>query len=177
AQTGFAHLARNVLNRCVLLSNGVRRNLPVNLVAPGEAATGFGPLVKLAVELYMRIQSLAVPISAQSIVVAGGLEEEATFLPLIVERMESQVRDLRQLAALEAMLSAQAIDLAGDNAEGVVAVAYNRTRAICPFYRKDRPLSAEIEALDHDLACPDALASFVTEAPMQDFDSFFALGI
>src|SRR5690606_25288854 len=112
AQTGFAHLARNVLNRCVLLANGVRRNLPVNLVAPGEPATGFGPLLKLAVELYMRIRSLAVPISAQSIVGAGGLEEEATFLPLIVERMESQVRDLRQLAALEAMLSAQAIDLA-----------------------------------------------------------------
>ena len=177
AQTGFAHLARNVLNRCVLLSNGVRRNLPVNLVAPGEAATGFGPLVKLAVELYMRIQSLALPISAQSIVVAGGLEEEATFLPLIVERMESQVRDLYQLAALEAMLSAQAIDLAGDNVEGVVAVAYNRTRAICPFYHKDRPLSAEIEALDRDLSSPEAVASFVAEAPMEDFDSFFALGI
>ncbi|MXN43989.1 histidine ammonia-lyase [Shinella kummerowiae] len=175
AQTGFAHLARNVLNRCVLLSNGVRRNLPVNLVAPGEAATGFGPLLKLAVELYMRIQSLAVPISAQSIVVAGGLEEEATFLPLIVERMESQVRDLHQLAALEAMLSAQAIDLAGDNPEGVAAIVYQRTRAVSPFYRKDRPLSAEIEALDRDLASPEALAAFVEAAPMAGFDAFFAL--
>jgi histidine ammonia-lyase len=175
AQTGFAHLARNVLNRCVLLSNGVRRNLPVNLVATGEAATGFGPLLKLAVELYMRIQSLAVPISAQSIVVAGGLEEEATFLPLIVERMESQVRDMRQLAALEAMLSAQAIDLAGDNTEGVVAIAHARVRATSPFYRKDRPLSAEIEALDRDLAGPDALASFIGAAPMKNFDTFFAL--
>jgi len=175
AQTGFAHLARNVLNRCVLLSNGVRRNLPVNLVAPGEAATGFGPLLKLAVELYMRIQSLAVPISAQSIVVAGGLEEEATFLPLIVERMESQVRDLRQLAALEAMLSAQAVDLAGDSVEGVAAIAYERTRAVSPFYRKDRPLSAEIEALDRDLASPEALSAFLAAAPMADFDVFFAL--
>lgn len=175
AQTGFAHLARNVLNRCVLLSNGVRRNLPVNLVAPGEAATGFGPLVKLAVELYMRIQSLAVPISAQSIVVAGGLEEEATFLPLIVERMESQVRDLRQLAALEGMLSAQAIDLASDSPEGVAAVVYERVRKVTAFYRKDRLMSAEIEALDRDLACPDALASFVAAAPMDDFDVFFAL--
>lgn len=175
AQTGFAHLARNVLNRCVLLSNGVRRNLPVNLVAPGEAATGFGPLVKLAVELYMRIQSLAVPISAQSIVVAGGLEEEATFLPLIVERMESQVRDLRQLAALEALLSAQAVDLSGDHIEGVLAVVYERTRAVSPFYRKDRPLSSEIEALDRDLASAEALAAFVEAAPMADFDAFFAL--
>jgi histidine ammonia-lyase len=123
----------------------------------------------------MRIQSLAVPISAQSIVVAGGLEEEATFLPLIVERMESQVRDLRQLAALEAMLSAQAIDLSGDNVEGVAAVAYRRTRAISPFYRKDRPLSVEIEALDRDLASPEALAAFVEAAPMADVDTFFAL--
>ena len=107
--------------------------------------------------------------------VAGGLEEEATFLPLIVERMESQIRDLRQLAALEAMLAAQAADLAGDKVEGVAAIAYERTRAISPFYRKDRPLSAEIETLERDLASPEALAAFVEAAPMADFDAFFAL--
>ena len=59
--------------------------------------------------------------------------------------------------------------------EGVAAVAYARVRTVTEFYRKDRLLSAEIEALDRDLACPDALASFAAAAPMDDFDAFFAL--
>lgn len=175
AQIAFSHVARNVLNRCILLSNGGRRNLPVNLVAPGEIATGLGPLMKLAVELYMRVQSMAVPLSAQSIVVAGGLEEEATFLPLIVERMETQVRDLRQLAAIEAILSSQAIDLVGDAPHGIVKLAHERTRSISPIYLKDRPLSKEIEALQGAFTCHDLLRTFVTMAPMPEFDDFFAL--
>ncbi len=177
AQIGFSHVARNVLNRCILLSNGVRRNLPVNLVAPGEVASGLGPLMKLVVELYMRVQSMAVPLSAQSIVVAGGLEEEATFLPLIVERMETQVRDLRQMAAIEALLSAQAIDLLGDVPDGVTRIAYDRVRAISPIYLKDRPLSKEIEALHGEFASDDLLKAFVAAAPMPEFDDFFALSV
>ncbi|WP_276120836.1 aromatic amino acid lyase [Pararhizobium qamdonense] len=175
AQIAFSHVARNVLNRCILLSNGVRRNLPVNLVAPGEIASGLGPLMKLVVELYMRVQSLAVPLSAQSIVVAGGLEEEATFLPLIVERMETQVRDLRQMAAIEAMLSAQAVDLLGDTPQGVTQIAYERVRAVSPIYLKDRPLSKEIEHLHHEFACGRLLEAIVAAAPMPEFDDFFAL--
>ncbi|MBW9062557.1 aromatic amino acid lyase [Rhizobium herbae] len=176
AQIAFSHVARNMLNRCILLSNGVRRNLPINLVAPGEVASGLGPLMKLVVELYMRVQSMAVPLSAQSIVVAGGLEEEATFLPLIVERMETQVRDLRQMAAIEALLSAQAIDLLGDKPQGVTQVAYDRVRTLSTIYLKDRPLSKEIEALHREFASEDLLHTLVEMAPMPEFDDFFALG-
>ena len=176
AQIAFSHVARNVLNRCILLSNGVRRNLPLNLVAPGEVASGLGPLMKLVVELYMRVQSLAVPLSAQSIVVAGGLEEEATFLPLIVERMETQVRDMRQMAAIEALLSAQAIDLLGDVSGGVTRIAYERVRAVSPMYLKDRPLSREVETLQREFASDDMLRAVVAAAPMPEFDDFFALG-
>ncbi|MEK1924032.1 MAG: aromatic amino acid lyase, partial [Rhizobium giardinii] len=176
AQIAFSHVARNMLNRCILLSNGVRRNLPINLVAPGEVASGLGPLMKLVVELYMRVQSMAVPLSAQSIVVAGGLEEEATFLPLIVERMETQVRDLRQMAAIEALLSAQAIDLLGDKPQGVTQVAYDRVRALSAIYLKDRPLSKEIEALHREFASEGLLHTLVEMAPMPEFDDFFALG-
>ncbi|WP_307231239.1 aromatic amino acid lyase [Pararhizobium capsulatum] len=177
AQIAFSHVARNVLNRCVLLSNGVRRNLPINLVAPGEVASGLGPLMKLAVELYMRVQSNAVPLSAQSIVVAGGLEEEATFLPLIVERMEAQVRDLCQMGAIEALLSAQAVDLLGDKPQATAKLAYDRVRDISPMYLQDRPLSEEIEALRRAFSCPDLRRSFVSAAPMPEFDDFFALAI
>ncbi len=134
-----------------------------------------GPLMKLVVELYMRVQSLAMPLSAQSIVVAGGLEEEATFLPLIVERMETQVRDLRQMAAIEAMLSAQAVDLTGDAPAGVARLAYERVRATSATYLEDRPLSLEIEALDRSFAADDFLADLIALAPMPEFDGCFAL--
>ena len=101
AQIALAHAARNSFNRCVLLGNGVRRDLPINLVPPGAIATGFGPIIKLAGELFTRVLSMANPVSAQSLVVAAGLEDEAAFLPLVVERFERQVEALRRLAALE----------------------------------------------------------------------------
>ena len=57
------HAARNSFNRCVLLGNGVRRDLPINLVPPGAIATGFGPVIKLAGELFARVLSMANPVS------------------------------------------------------------------------------------------------------------------
>ena len=48
AQLALAHAARNSFNRCVLLGNGARRDLPINLVPRGAIATGFGPIIKLA---------------------------------------------------------------------------------------------------------------------------------
>ncbi len=100
AQLALAHVARNSFNRCVLLGNGGRRDLPANLVAPGALATGFGPIIKLAGELFVRCLSLSNSIFAQSLVVANGLEDEAAFLPLVVERFERQAGALRRLAAL-----------------------------------------------------------------------------
>jgi len=90
AQLALAHAARNSFNRCVLLSNGARRDLPINLVPRGAIATGFGPIIKLAGELFARALSMSVPVSAQSLVVAAGLEDEVSFLPLVVERLSGR---------------------------------------------------------------------------------------
>jgi len=175
-QLAMAHAARNSFNRCVLLGNGVRRDLPINLVPPGAIATGFGPIIKLAGELFARVLSMAAPVSATSLVVATGLEDEAAFLPLVVERFERQVRALRRLAALEALLSAQAMDLLGDRPRGVPGTIYERTRKYAEFYRIDRPLSAEVEAIENDLASEFTLGELISQAPIADLDDFFALG-
>ena len=175
-QLTMAHAARNSFNRCVLLGNGVRRDLPINLVPPGAIATGFGPVIKLAGELFARVLSMAAPVSATSLVVATGLEDEAAFLPLVVERFERQVRALRRLAALEALLSAQAMDILGDRPGGVPKLIYDRTRRHADFYRIDRPLSAEVEAIENDLASELTLGELISLAPIPDLDDFFALG-
>ncbi|MCC6737228.1 MAG: aromatic amino acid lyase [Bauldia sp.] len=171
----LAHAARNSFNRCVLIGNGGRRGLPINLVAPGAIATGFGPIIKLAGELFARVLTMAQPISAQSLVVAGGLEDEAAFLPLIVERLERQVDAIRRMAALEALLAAQAMDILGDRPEGVVAMVYRAARLHAAFLIEDRPLSADVEAIEAALASDAMVTELLTLAPMPEIDIFFAL--
>ncbi|MFP3543085.1 aromatic amino acid lyase [Rhizobium sp. SIMBA_035] len=172
----MAHAARNAFNRCVILGNGQRRDLPVNLVPPGKIATGFGPIIKLAGEIFSRVLSMSNPVSAQSLVVAAGLEDEAAFLPLVIERFERQTRALRRLAALEALLSAQAADILGDKPKGVAGMIYDVVRSHAEFYTVDRPLSAEVEAIEEDLGSDAFVSKLIAEMPIASFDDFFALG-
>jgi len=176
AQLAVAHTARNSFNRCVLLANGARRDLPINLVPKGAIATGFGPIIKLAGELFARVLSMSVPVSAQSLVVAAGLEDEAAFLPLVVERFERQVRALRRLAALEGLLAAQAMDIHGDRPSGVPQLIYEKIRAHAAFLTVDRALSAEVEIIENDLGSEQSMAELISHAPLPALDDFFALG-
>jgi histidine ammonia-lyase len=176
AQLAMTHAARNSFNRCVLLGNGARRDLPVNLVPRGAIATGFGPIIKLAGELFARVLSMASPVSAISLVVAAGLEDEAAFLPLVVERFERQVEAVRRLAALEGLLAAQAMDILGDRPSGVPQMIYERVRKYADYYEVDRPLSVEVENIEHDLASDSTLAELISQAPLPALDDFFALG-
>jgi histidine ammonia-lyase len=172
----MAHAARNAFNRCVLLGNGQRRGLPVNLVPPGRIATGFGPIIKLAGEIFSRVLSMSNPVSAQSLVVAAGLEDEAAFLPLVIERFDRQMRALKRLAALEALLAAQAMDIIGDTPKGVAGMLYEVVRKHADFYTVDRPLSAEVEAIEEELGSDDFVSRLIEQVPIASFDDFFALG-
>lgn len=175
-QLALAHVARNSFNRCVLLTNGARRDLPVNLVPPGAIATGFGPVTKLAGELFTRVGTMATPVSQQSLVVAGGIEDEAAFLPLVAERLERQVRAIRRMAGLEGLLAAQAMDIHGDRPRGVPGLVYGLVRDHAAFYEIDRPLSAEVEAVEEALADDSTLRELIALAPVAVLDEFFALG-
>ncbi|MBD8664972.1 aromatic amino acid lyase [Rhizobium sp. CFBP 8752] len=176
ASLTMAHAARNAFNRCVLLGNGQRRDLPVNLVPHGVIATGFGPIIKLAGEIFSRVLSMTNPVSAQSLVVAGGMEDEAAFLPLVIERFERQVQALQRLAALEALLAAQAMDIHGDEPGGAVKLIYDAVRRHAAFYTVDRPLSAEVEAIEAELASEAFLTELIAISPIHAIDGFFALG-
>lgn len=175
ASVALAHAARNAFNRCVLIGNGRRRTLPINLVPQGAIATGFGPVIKLAGELFARVLSMTQPISAQSLVVAAGIEDEAAFLPLVVERFERQVEAIRRLSALDSLLAAQAMDLMDDRPRGLVANIYEIARRHAAFYDVDRPLSAEVEAIEEELASDAAISMLLRVAPMPEVDAFFAL--
>ncbi|MDB5473531.1 MAG: aromatic amino acid lyase [Devosia sp.] len=175
-QLGLAHVARNSFNRCVLLGNGGRRGLPVNLVAPGAIATGFGPITKLAGELFARVLSLTSPVSANSMVVAGGMEDEAAFLPLVVERLERQVLALQRLAALEALMAAQALDITQDRPGNVPGMIHDLVRQHAAYYFADRPLSAEVEAVESALQSDGFMGELISHSTIMELDEFFALG-
>ena len=53
---------------------------------------------------------------------------------------------------------------------------YERARTHAAFYRIDRPLSAEVEAIENDLASELTLGELISQAPIPDLDDFFALG-
>ena len=173
----MAHAARNAFNRCVLLGNGMREGLPVNLVPKGAIATGFGPMIKLAGEIFSRVLSMCNPVSAQSLVVAGGLEDEAAFLPLVIDRLDRQMEALKRLAAIEAMLAAQALDILGIEPSGVSADIYKVVRKYAAFLTVDRTLSCEIEAIELALASGEFMARLTDVAPLPAVDDFFALNL
>ncbi|RIX99694.1 histidine ammonia-lyase [Aureimonas flava] len=174
-QLTLAHIARNVFNRCVILVSGGRRGLPVNLVPEGVVATGFGPALKLMGDLYMRVLSMTAPLSPQSLVVANGAEDEAAFLPLIVERLERQVRALWRMAALEALLAAQAADVLDDGSEGLALQIRGLVRRHSAFYRADRPLSSEVEEIETEISSSGFILQLVDLASVEEFDRFFAI--
>ena len=173
----MAHAARNAFNRCVLLGNGQRRDLPVNLVPKGRIATGFGPIIKLAGEIFSRVLSMSNPVSAQSLVVAAGLEDEAAFLPLVIERFERQMRALKRLAALEALLAAQAADILGDQPKGVSGMIYDVVRSHADFYTVDRPLSSEVEAIEEGLGADAFVSKLIAEVPIASFERLLRAGL
>ncbi|MBO9631447.1 MAG: histidine ammonia-lyase, partial [Shinella sp.] len=97
-------------------------------------------------------------------------------LPLVIERFERQMRALMRLAALEALLSAQAVDILGDKPEGVGAMLYDVVRKHADFYTVDRPLSAEVEAIEEEFGSDAFMSKLIEEVPIASFDDFFALG-
>ena len=116
------------------------------------------------------------PISANSMVVAGGIEDEAAFLPLVVERLERQVLALRRLAALEGILAAQAMDISGDQPGNVPGIVYALVRRHADTYWQDRPLSAEVEAVEQALASDALMNELISHSTIMELDEFFALG-
>lgn len=154
---GLAHLARNILNRIVLIANGGRGILPANLVHETTDATGFGPLVKLAGDLASRVMADMAPVSAMPLLLAGNMEDEAMFAPLIVERLNRQIAALKLLSAIEALLAAQALDMQEMKPEGLVAVVHASVRSSVAYLERDRALSTDVETIERNLFQPDLL--------------------
>jgi histidine ammonia-lyase len=129
--------------------------------------------LKLAGDLLTRVLADAGPVSPTPLVVAGGMEDEASFLPFAVERMGRQIAALQGLTAVLGLLAAQASDLSGDLHGGLIGVVRNLVREKVPIMVEDRVLSGDVEALAEHLSSPEAHGLIVEAAPPLPSDDVF----
>lgn len=175
-QLALAHLARNAFNRCLLMVNGQLEGLPVNLVPPGVVATGYGPVMKLALEQTVRVTDAAGPVSILNLPVAAGLEDEAAYISLSAGRIREQLDAFDWLQAVEAMLAAQAIDLSRViPAPGASEMLYTHVRRHVPTLTRDLPQSAALTNVRDGFIHPEFLSNLFATAPFSPFDDILGI--
>lgn len=174
-QLALAHLGRNLFNRCLLLTGGQLPGLPVNLVPPGIVATGYGPLMKLALDQLARITAAAAPVSLLNHTLAAGLEDEALLIPLAAEKIDEQLEALDWLLAIEALVSVQALALRGAMPDGVAELLRGVVRRHLGPMTGDVPLSQPLAALRAELDRETTLSALIAAAPFPPFDGEMAL--
>jgi histidine ammonia-lyase len=149
-QTALAMLARNLVNHCLALTNGALPGLTINLVPPGRVGTGYGPVMKAAMEQSVRVAALAAPIGPLVGTLATGLEDEALLLPLVSERLGEQAEALSWLTTIALATSVRAIELRGAAVGARARATMERVERRIPPGCQDRPLSSALAAVRAD---------------------------
>jgi len=68
------------------------------------------------------------------------------------------------------------MDISGDTPGNVPGIIYSLVRRHADTYRQDRPLSAEVEAVEDALASDDLMNELISHSTIMELDEFFALG-
>ena len=138
--------------RVARLFSSALTDLPQNLASPGSTGTGMAPLLKVTDALAGEIAHGAAPVSLDSRAGAEAVEDASTGAPLAAGRLPGLLERLRLLAAVELLVAAQAVDLAGIETLGRgTAAAYAVVRDVAPPLEGDRPLGADVERVAAEL--------------------------
>ena len=68
------------------------------------------------------------------------------------------------------------MDLSEDRPGNVPGMIYDLARRHAAFYREDRPLSAEVEAIEDALASDSFMRELISHSAIMELDEYFALG-
>jgi histidine ammonia-lyase len=140
----LCHVATLSVARTECLLTGRHSGLPVTLSPRGPGHTGFMALIKTSQALAVEIKQLATPVSTDTYSSADGVEDDTTNALLAARRTGWIIDRLRSVLAVEALVAAQAVDLADVGALGAGPALLHRS------------IRAIIEPLDDDRACgPD----------------------
>ncbi|MGO4124952.1 histidine ammonia-lyase [Inquilinus sp. YAF38] len=145
----MAHGAAATAYRTMKIMSAGMSDLPRFLTPLGGSRTGFGTVQKTVSALEAEIRHLALPASLTPIPVADGVEDQASLAPAVLAKTEAIIDRLRFLVAIELIVSAQAAELRGVEAElgAGTGEAYRLIRQHVPPLVEDRAQSADFQRI------------------------------
>jgi histidine ammonia-lyase len=150
---GVSQVASAASERQARLKTERLSGLPAGLAAERDGTqttrSGMAPLSKTAQSLSLEIRHLAAPLAIHPTVGADGVEDDSTGSAQAALRVREQLERLRLLIALELLVAAQAVDLAGvaEHLGAGTAAAHRCVRELVAPLAEDRALGAEVERL------------------------------
>ena len=142
----LGHVSESVTQSVLRFENPAITGLPRFLTAPENPGHGFGAVQKAVVALNSEIRSLAMPVSLETTVLAGNIEDVSTGGPLTARRLHELIEDLYPLSSLELLHAAQAVELRkGFHLGSGTRALLEGYRARVPFVAQDRILTNDIE--------------------------------
>ncbi len=149
--TSLSHLSKSTCYRTIKLSDPAFTKLTRFLTPDPDKYIGYGTIQKTFTSLDTENRFLANPSSMDFYSLAGTIEDHASNLPLVADKVLQMIDNTRYIIGLEMMHSAQAIDLRRINNGGTIELgeitekAYNIFREAVPFHDKDRNVSIDIQ--------------------------------
>ena len=149
---GLAQVSSLTAARVARLLSEPLTGLPQNLAPTGATGAGMAPLLKVADALATEIVHGAAPATLATGVWASTIEDADTGAPLATGRLSNLLARFRLLTALELVVAAQAVGLAGVETLGAgTSAAYAAVRELAEPLTADRPLGADVERVAAEL--------------------------
>ena len=149
ASIALAHVSHNSLHRTMRLDEDRCSGLSRYLAGPNNPnGHAFGATEDAMVSIYAENVALANPVSMHGTPVEGNIEDSASNLPRVAERLNRAAKNVIDLYSMEMLHSTQAIDLRKLKQPNVklaekTQALYDAYRKEVPFVEKDRNLTSE----------------------------------
>ena len=151
ATIALSHVSHNALHRTMRLDEDRFSGLARYLAGPNNPnGHAFGATEDSMVSIYAENIELANPISMHGTPVEGNIEDSASNLPRVAERLKRASNNMFDLYSMELLHNTQAIDLRKLKQDNVklsdkTGALYKAYRKVVPFVEKDRIFSGDLE--------------------------------
>lgn len=151
ATIALSHVSHNALHRTMRIDEDRFSGLARYLAGPNNPnGHAFGATEDSMVSIYAENIELANPISMHGTPVEGNIEDSASNLPRVAERLKRASNNMFDLYSMELLHNTQAIDLRKMKQDNVklsdkTGALYNAYRKVVPFVEKDRIFSGDLE--------------------------------
>lgn len=150
ATIALSHVSHNALHRTMRLDEDRFSGLARYLAGPNNPnGHAFGATEDSMVSIYAENIELANPISMHGTPVEGNIEDSASNLPRVAERLKRASNNMFDLYSMELLHNTQAIDLRKMKQDNVklsdkTGALYKAYRKVVPFVEKDRIFSGDL---------------------------------